>query len=466
MALDFVAGCIGGAAGVAFGYPLDTVKVRIQTQEIGPDGSRMYRGTVDCLSKIIKTEGAQGLYKGMSSPLFGVAGINAITFGAYGNILKQLPNQDSLSSITIAGSGAGLIQSFIVSPMELVKTQMQVCGQEGIGEAVSTIVKNSGVKGLFKGLGITFTREVPAFGIYFGSYELMIREFGENTATILTAGGLAGILSWIFTYPQDVIKTRIQADGYGKSQIYKGYSHCLKLGLESEGSKFLLRGVCSTVIRAFPTNAVTFGVYSFVMKKWGYEKEEEDTLENLRKRIEYQVNDISHKIPNPWRENKLPPSKMSMLATDGPNILTIKEPLISSISYARMYPEQMLWACPESTTKNNGLFFSWSNWSKPSSSQEPFSNYEYSNFNQFSQRSLEDSYKNLPAVMEPTQPTNTHEEEPSMPSMLRMDGKEWSIEDHEKWKRCITTRDFLIPANLLSSKKMPDRILGFYYFVN
>ena len=46
----------------------------------------------------------------MSSPLLGVAGVNAITFGAYGNVLRLLPNQESLSSITIAGASAGLIQ--------------------------------------------------------------------------------------------------------------------------------------------------------------------------------------------------------------------------------------------------------------------------------------------------------------------------------------------------------------------
>jgi len=53
---------------------------------------------------------ARSLYKGMSSPLLGVAGINAITFGAYGNVLRLLPNQDSISSITLAGASAGLIQ--------------------------------------------------------------------------------------------------------------------------------------------------------------------------------------------------------------------------------------------------------------------------------------------------------------------------------------------------------------------
>jgi len=109
MALDFGAGCVGGAAGVLAGYPLDTVKVKIQTQDIS-NGKSLYKGTFDCLSQIVNKEGARGLYKGMSSPLLGVAGINAITFGAYGNVLRALPNPDSISSVTLAGASAGMIQ--------------------------------------------------------------------------------------------------------------------------------------------------------------------------------------------------------------------------------------------------------------------------------------------------------------------------------------------------------------------
>ena len=59
--------------------------------------------------------------------------------------------------------------------MELVKTQMQVCGRDGISDAVRAIVTEGGVRGLARGLAVTVTREVPAFGIYFGSYEYVIR---------------------------------------------------------------------------------------------------------------------------------------------------------------------------------------------------------------------------------------------------------------------------------------------------
>ena len=52
----------------------------------------------------------KGLYRGMSSPLGGVAAINAITFGVYGNAVRSMQDPDSIYSIAIAGSTAGLVQ--------------------------------------------------------------------------------------------------------------------------------------------------------------------------------------------------------------------------------------------------------------------------------------------------------------------------------------------------------------------
>ena len=48
-----------GAAGILAGHPLDTAKVRIQTQppQTG-EGAKLYRSTLHCLRSIVKTEGA------------------------------------------------------------------------------------------------------------------------------------------------------------------------------------------------------------------------------------------------------------------------------------------------------------------------------------------------------------------------------------------------------------------------
>ena len=62
----------------------------------------------------------------MSSPMAGVAVVNAIVFGVYGNLQRQLNNSEALSSHFLAGAAAGFVQSFVCSPMELVKTRLQV----------------------------------------------------------------------------------------------------------------------------------------------------------------------------------------------------------------------------------------------------------------------------------------------------------------------------------------------------
>ena len=46
---------------------------------------------------------------------------------------------------------------------------------------------------------------------------------------LVSAGGLAGICSWVTTYPQDVIKSRVQGDGWGPHQRYQGPRHCLRV---------------------------------------------------------------------------------------------------------------------------------------------------------------------------------------------------------------------------------------------
>ena len=136
--------------------------------------------------------------------------------------------------------------------MELVKTQMQVRPElTKMSDTVRSIVDKSGTRGLTRGLGITICREVPAFGIFFSSYEWMIRKSGgeNNNLMVLFAGGLGGIFSWIFTYPIDVVKSRLQADNLGADAKYSGVRQCFTQMIQTEGYRAMFRGVGSTVVR-------------------------------------------------------------------------------------------------------------------------------------------------------------------------------------------------------------------------
>lgn len=289
MALDFVAGCLGGSAGIVVGYPLDTIKVHMQTQDYR---NPKYKGTWHCFRTIIAKESVAGLYRGMSSPMAGVAIVNAITFSVYGMTQKHMTNRDSLASHFIAGTMAGIAQSPICSPIELAKTRIQLqtsSGQfSGPLQYLKHTYKYGGYRGVFKGFNVTVLREAPSFGIYFLTYEAITRSSGNepvSTPCMLLAGGIAGTASWLLTYPLDVIKSRIQAD----NNRYTGVVNCFKQSIKTEGYSCLYRGVSSTILRAFPTNAVTFTVVTWIFRICGQETHETfqtkklETVQTVRK---------------------------------------------------------------------------------------------------------------------------------------------------------------------------------------
>ncbi|CAL7949077.1 unnamed protein product [Xylocopa violacea] len=269
MALDFLAGCLGGCAGIMVGYPLDTIKVHMQTQDYR---NPKYKGNWHCFRTILAKESVAGLYRGMSSPVAGVAVVNAIIFGVYGETQRRVTDPASLSSHFVAGSLAGIAQSPICSPIELAKTRMQLrttaSSFSGPIDCLRHTYRREGYRGVFRGLGVTFLRETPSFGVYFLAYEALTRTSDGSpvsTPCMLLAGGLAGTASWVVSYPLDVVKSRIQADG----SRYAGVVDCLKRSVKAEGYSCLYKGLSSTIIRAFPTNAVTFTVVAWTFRLFG-----------------------------------------------------------------------------------------------------------------------------------------------------------------------------------------------------
>jgi len=278
MALDFVAGCLGGFAGTVVSHPLDTIKVRLQGQDaMNP----RYSGTWNCMTTIIKNESVYGLYKGLLSPLVCQVGINAIIFGAHGNAMKRLKREGTGAEM-IAGSFAGGVQTIISSPMELVKIRMQM---QGLGESrtemrshISTAMRyeyanpiecvkkiykyENGIRGLGRAFHITLMREIPSFALYFGSYHYTcvttraVENGRINIAKLMFAGAVAGIVSWLPTYPIDVVKTRLQMDGMGNT-LYKGAIDCAIKSYQREGRTVFTRGLFATILRAIPMNAAT-----------------------------------------------------------------------------------------------------------------------------------------------------------------------------------------------------------------
>lgn len=83
--------------------------------------------------------------------------------------------------------------------------------------------------------------------------------------SIMTAGGLAGVLSWALATPMDVVKARLQMSDAG-GRTYNGILDCMRTSVKEEGVRVFFKGLTLNSVRAFPVNAVTFLSYERLMK--------------------------------------------------------------------------------------------------------------------------------------------------------------------------------------------------------
>jgi len=252
---------MAGITSVLTGHPLDTVKVRMQM---------LGTGFFETVSSLIKSEGSASLYKGIASPLYTAPFTTGLSFASYemGNRLQGLRHGDerTWSKALISGAWAGFVFAFVVTPIDLLKTRMQM---EGVGEHLKTtkistltrnIVKQNGLMGLFKGLTITMIRDVPGVAAQYGIFEVtkkfVNRTMGESGLSSFLAGAVGSVGGWIFAYPQDILKTRIQ---YSLAPL--GIIETSRDIYQKSGFGGFWKGISPCLIRAVITGAARFIVY-------------------------------------------------------------------------------------------------------------------------------------------------------------------------------------------------------------
>jgi len=78
----------------------------------------------------------------------------------------------------------------------------------------------------------------------------------------LVCGAGAGITAQTLTYPGDVLRRRMQANGMmGERPVYHGILDCFKKILKHEGFRGFFRGLHVGWIRVVPGTAIQFTVF-------------------------------------------------------------------------------------------------------------------------------------------------------------------------------------------------------------
>ncbi|KAI0318882.1 mitochondrial carrier [Amylostereum chailletii] len=279
---DLTAGTAGGIAQVLVGQPFDIVKVRMQT---APKGT--YNGMLHCAGGLLKNEGPLAFYKGTLTPLLGIGVCVSIQFGvleyikrffAAQNVNRGLGGPDgallSSGQLFTAGVAAGLGNGFVSGPVEHIRIRLQTQSDKnpvyrGPFDAMKKIYSEHGIQGIFKGQNVTFLREATGYGIYFWAYEKLVqREMAQkgirrdqiSASSAALYGAAAGYALWAVIYPIDMVKSRMQTDGFSPStgQKYKSALHCVSTVWKTEGISAFTRGLGPTLIRSPFANGATF----------------------------------------------------------------------------------------------------------------------------------------------------------------------------------------------------------------
>jgi len=281
---DLSAGAAGGIAQVLLGQPFDIVKVRLQT-------STVYPNALVAAQTIYRTEGPLAFYKGTLTPLIGIGACVSVQFGAfhearrrleaYNTSKNQLPGL-SYGQYYCAGAFAGVANSIISGPIEHVRIRLQTQPHgaarlySGPLDCVRKLSAHQGVlAGLYSGEAVTILREAQAYGVWFLTFEyLMNADALRNKIErkqipswkIAFYGGLAGEALWLASYPFDVVKSKMQSDGFGEKMRYKSMRDCFAQTYIAEGARGFWKGIGPTLLRAMPVSAGTFAVVEMTMR--------------------------------------------------------------------------------------------------------------------------------------------------------------------------------------------------------
>ncbi|KAG5559226.1 hypothetical protein RHGRI_008957 [Rhododendron griersonianum] len=149
----------------------------------------------------------------------------------------------------------------------------------GLLGSCKKIVRTEGVLGFYRGNGASVARIVPYAALHYMAYEQYRRwiiqtfpDIGRGPVLDLVAGSFAGGTAVLFTYPLDLVRTKLAYQVVGSpklnvkglvhsEQVYRGIVDCFSKTYKEAGIRGLYRGVAPSLYGIFPYAGLKFYFY-------------------------------------------------------------------------------------------------------------------------------------------------------------------------------------------------------------
>ena len=168
-----VLGSLSGVISQVLTYPLDVIRTRVTVYP------GKYTGIFNCAATMIKEEGPQSLFGGILPTIMGVIPYEGAQFYAYGGLknlyqTKIAPGKPITPFVNcLIGASAGMFSQTFSYPFDVIRKRMMLKDEQGkplyngMIDAFKTVVKQDGVGGLYRGVGLNLIKVVPFAALQF-----------------------------------------------------------------------------------------------------------------------------------------------------------------------------------------------------------------------------------------------------------------------------------------------------------
>lgn len=250
---NFFVGAVAGILSRTITAPLELNKIQRQNYFI-PNTS---------LWSVIQKEGIFSLWKGNLTNIiriFPQMGINYSILTMSNNALQQY-NMNSPLQMLIAGSCGGMVSTISIYPLENARTRLSLQTNKQYYNGLIDVFRKTPLYHLYRGLNVSLLGYVPYNALNFFFHELYTNLLDierKNKMNSLLSGGLSGLSSICITYPTDLVRRRLQIQGFQNAPTYNGVIHCIKDIYKKEHMYGFYRGLSPTILKIIPTSALQF----------------------------------------------------------------------------------------------------------------------------------------------------------------------------------------------------------------